>query len=260
MGYGTIGILGGMGPAAGLHFAQMLVSLNGAAKKDADHVHFVLHSYPRIPSRVDSFHHRTASPVPALVASLDRLEAHGADFGVIVCNTAHIYFEELVAQVSLPVIHMISNAARHAAGLATERPRAGLLATTATVKSGLYRRHFEAAGIEVVVPNDEEQGLVTSAIFGPETGIKATGMAVSREARENLSEAAARLRERTGVRHLILGCTELSFASSAVAWKGFGIIDPVDLLARTCLTMALSQADEDAPLSAQSRPRAPLLG
>ncbi len=37
-----IGRLGGMGPAAGGYFAQRLIALNTVAKRDAEHVTFIL--------------------------------------------------------------------------------------------------------------------------------------------------------------------------------------------------------------------------
>lgn len=55
-----IGILGGMGPAAGLYFAQKLITLNSQARTDAEHVPFILYSNPQVPSRVDSFLKQTA--------------------------------------------------------------------------------------------------------------------------------------------------------------------------------------------------------
>lgn len=239
MNHGKIGILGGMGPAAGLYFAQKLIALNTVAKKDSDHVTFILYSDPQIPSRVDSFLNQTASPVPLLAASLQKLESLGADFGVMVCNTAHIYFDEIANKVSLPLINMVENVAKHVSGLKLDSRKVGLLATTATVKSGLYSRYFNASGIEIVVPSDEEQKLVSSAIFESEFGIKATGMAASNAARRILAEVADRLRERTGIQHLILGCTELSFAIPTAAWEDFLVIDPVKVLAQTCLIRTL---------------------
>lgn len=242
MNSGKVGIIGGMGPAAGLYFAQKLIALNTFAKKDADHVPFILYSDPRIPSRVDSFLNQTASPVPLLAASLQKLESLGADFGVMVCNTAHIYFDEIASQVSMPLINMVENVAKHVSGLKLKSSEVGLLATTATVKSGLYSRYFNGSGIEIVVPSDEEQKLVSSAIFESEFGIKATGMATSNTARLILAEVADRLRDRTGTQHLILGCTELSFAIPTAAWKNFQVIDPVKVLAQTCLMRTLTSA------------------
>jgi len=235
-----IGILGGMGPAAGLYFAQKLIALNTRARTDADHVPFILYSNPQIPSRVDSFLKQTASPVPQLVASLQKLKALGADFGVIVCNTAHIHFDEIASKVPLPLINMVDNVARHVSAMETGVRKVGLLATTATVKSGLYARYFEGTGIELVVPSGEDQMLVSSAIFGAEFGIKATGLSPTDAARRSLAGVADRLRKRTGVQHLILGCTELSFTIPDAVWANFQIIDPVTVLAQTCLARTLS--------------------
>lgn len=239
MNHEKIGILGGMGPAAGLYFAQKLIALNTNARKDADHVPFILYSNTQIPSRVDSFLKQTTTPVPQLTASLQKLESLGADLGVMVCNTAHIYFDEIASKVRLPLINMVDNVVKLVSRMELEDQKVGLLATTATVKSGIYSRYFEGTGIVVVSPTDDEQMLVSSAIFDAEFGLKATGLASTDAARRILAGVADRMRKRTGVQHLILGCTELSFAIPTAVWENFQIIDPVTVLARTCLARTL---------------------
>jgi aspartate racemase len=180
--------------------------------------------------------------VPLLIASLQKLKSLGADFGVIVCNTAHIHFDEIASKIPLPLINMVDNVAKHAGAMGLNGQKVGLLATTATVKSGLYARYFEGTDIELVVPSDKDQMLVSSAIFGTESGIKATGLTPTEKARRSLAVVANRLRKRSGVQHLILGCTELSFTIPTAVWEGFQIIDPVTVLARTCLARTLSNA------------------
>jgi aspartate/glutamate racemase len=143
-----------------------------------------------VPSRVDSFLEKTASPAPFLTASLQKLVLLGADFGVMVCNTAHIYFDEIATKVNLPLINMEWNDAMHVSGLKLEGRVVGLLATAATVKSGLYPCYFNGFNVEIVITTDEEQDLVTSAIFESEYGIKATGI--------NTSDAAVRCAADTG--------------------------------------------------------------
>ena len=243
MNYETIGIVGGMGPYAGIYFAHKLISLNSIARKDADHVAFILHSDPNIPDLVDSFLIRSTSPIPMIVAALQKLKSQGADFGVIACNTAHIYFDEIAKKVGLPLINMIENTAKCVATQTLECPKIGLLATTATIKSGLYSGHFNSYGIEIIVPTDKEQTLVSSAIFGSEFGIKATGTTPSAIAQQNLAEVTDRLRARTGVQHLILGCTELSFALPTHLRETFHIIDPIELLAQYCLMRTVLQTN-----------------
>ena len=229
-----IGILGGMGPASGIHFAQKLVALNAGACTDSEHVPFVLHSDPRIPQRVDAFLHGQASPVPSIAAALGRLALLGADFAVMVCNTAHIYFDDIAARSPLPLVDMIDNTVAHVRR--TAPARVALLATAATVRSGLYARRLAAANCELVVPSESDQELLGEAIFDPRIGIKATGMCVGERARSIVQQVATHLRRRTGARHVLLGCTELSLLSDDPHWRDMTVIDPVTLLAQRCLT------------------------
>jgi aspartate racemase len=237
MARGKIGILGGMGTASGIHFAQKLIQLNGAARQDSEHASFILYSDPAIPSRVDAFMKQATNPADSIASSLQKLANLGADFGVVICNTAHIYYSEITNQVSLPLINMIDATATHIAQ-SFAGVKIGLLATEATVKSGLYARAFEMSRNVLVVPDAEGQELVSAAIFDPVFGVKSTGMSASARALENLRLAASRMREEHGVQHLLLGCTELSLSISDSNWNGFDVIDPVNILARTCLDRA----------------------
>lgn len=232
-----IGILGGMGTAAGLYFTQKLIELNASADKDSDHASFILYSDPHIPSRVDAYLSNTTSPSRAIASSLDKLSALGADFGVMICNTAHIYFDEIERRVSLPLINMVDNVALHVAQL-PHGSRIGLLATTATVRSNLYTRHFEAGGSTIVLPGEADQERISSAIFDPVFGIKSTRTSVHPHAQQCIADVAARLHSEQGVQYLLLGCTELSMAIPEPTWNGLTVIDPVRLLARTCLQRA----------------------
>jgi aspartate racemase len=232
-----IGILGGMGTAAGLYFTQKLIELNASADKDSDHASFILYSDPNIPSRSDAYLSNATSPSGAIALSLDKLSSLGADFGVMICNTAHIYFDEIERQVSLPLINMVDNVARHVAQL-PPGTRIGLLATTANVRSSLYARHFEASGSTIVLPGEADQESISAAIFDPVFGIKSTRTRVHPQAQQRIAEVAARLRSEQGVEHLLLGCTELSMAIPELSWQGMNVIDPVRLLARACLQRA----------------------
>ncbi|WP_082547995.1 aspartate/glutamate racemase family protein [Massilia sp. Root335] len=229
-----IGILGGMGTAAGIYFAQTLVELSSAVRGDVDYPSFVLYSDPLIPSRVDAYLEGTASPLPSIISSIDKLATAGADFGVIICNTAHIYFDEIERDTTLPLINMVDNVVSYLKS-GSRAEKVGLLATKATIRSGLYSRYFDGSVDVIVTPNDNDQDLVTSAIFDPEFGIKASGAVVKPQARELIVEVIRRMLRDYGVGKIVLGCTELSMAVREENLLGVEIIDPVKLLARACL-------------------------
>lgn len=236
--YRKVGILGGMGPAAGLYFAQLLIELNASANDDGGHVPFILNSDPAVPSRVDAYLRGGTNPSRPIAAALQALHDQGADFGVMICNTAHIYFNEVTSRTSLPLINMVENTSTHLLEHGHDGHAIGLLATTATVKSRLYARPIEARGGRLIVPEDADQERLSAAIFDPGYGIKATRTAPSEKACQVIADVATRMRDKAGVRHLLLGCTELSMTVRADTWQGLRIIDPVKILARTCLRHA----------------------
>ena len=99
-----------------------------------------------------------------------RLEAWGAAFLAMPCNTAHYYHPEIQAAVSIPVLHMIDlTAGRVAAGHPALR-RVGVLAATAVVRTGLYTAAFERLRRLTVYPWDAEQGRLMDAIRTIKTG------------------------------------------------------------------------------------------
>ncbi len=255
MTYRTIGILGGMGPAAGVHFARLLIDLNASANHDAGHVPFILSSNPRVPSRVDAYLRGGANPASSIATSLQALHELGADVGVIICNTAHIYFGEIARRTSLPLINMVENAASHIGKGGDDRGSVGLLATTATVKSRLYASALEARGARVIVPDDADQEAVSAAIFDSEYGIKATGYSPSEKAYRTIATVARRMKEKAGIDRLLLGCTELSLAMRSDTCEGLDIIDPVKILAQTCLRDAgIAPAHENENAAATTTP------
>src|SRR5262245_548985 len=96
----TIGVIGGMGPAATADlFAKLIAATN--AKLDQDHLHILIDNNPRIPNRNDAIAGRGPSPAPHLAASARKLQDAGADFLVIACNTAHAFQPEIEAAVSI---------------------------------------------------------------------------------------------------------------------------------------------------------------
>ena len=84
----TIGIIGGMGPAATADLMMKIISMT-AADSDQDHIPMIIDNNTRIPDRTAAILSGGADPVPEMTASAKRLETAGADFIIIGCNTAH---------------------------------------------------------------------------------------------------------------------------------------------------------------------------
>ena len=83
-----LGILGGLGPMSGIYFCEMITS-HTLAKKDNDHINFLLSSRATTPDR-SSFILGTShdDPAPIMIQEANRLHLAGADIIAIPCNTA----------------------------------------------------------------------------------------------------------------------------------------------------------------------------
>ena len=235
----VIGIVGGVGPYAGLDLQRKLLEQTVAAR-DQDHLPVIAVSWPgRIPDRTEYLLGRvTENPAGALLEQLRLLAGAGAGIAAIPCNTAHApaIFDIIRAGVAgfappLRLLHMIDETAAHLRIHHPTLTTVGVLSATGTWRARLYPAALESLGYRAVVPDEAMQNtLIHPAIYDPGYGIKATG-AVTARARADLTQAIAALREQ-GAEAILLGCTELPLAFLGRAYEGIPLIDSTLVLAR----------------------------
>ncbi|MEM7787874.1 MAG: amino acid racemase [Bacteroidota bacterium] len=238
----AIGVLGGLGPYAGLDLVRWIFDETNA-HRDQDHLPVALISYPgRIPDRGAWLTDQSApSPVPGMIEVLRRLDDAGCAVAGIPCNTAHArpIYDRLGEALDadgrdLRIVHMVDSIVEALAEVAPEARRIGVLATSASVASRLHRVGLEAAGLEAVVPDAAHQERVQDAIFEAEWGLKAQSAPPDARARQALLDAADRLVAR-GAEAVILGCTELPLAIPEAARGVVPFVNSTRALARTLI-------------------------
>ena len=152
----TLGVLGGMGPAATAEF-QRLLAVKAPADCDQEHPRMIVYSYTAIPDRTTFLLGKGPDPESGLLVGLKTLESWGADRLAVTCNTAHHFIDKFLAQglLSVPVIHIIDETVR----TCRERSPKGawLTATLGTMKTGLYQDHGAASGYRFRIPTPEMQ-------------------------------------------------------------------------------------------------------
>lgn len=219
----TLGVLGGMGPQATVDFLQKIVVATPASV-DQEHLPMLVHFHPQIPDRTQAIMGTGPSPLPALIGAARALEAAGAEFIAIPCNTAHVWFSEIAAALNVPVFHIADTSVDSVKAHGLKRP--GLLATKGTLASGIYNKRHQ--GLAWVLPEPcELEDWVMPAI----RAIKANRLEV---ARELLLQAGRRLIKR-GADGLVLGCTEIPVV---IKKRDFDVpvIDSTYALAKSCIT------------------------
>lgn len=246
----AVGILGGMGPAAGVDFARLFVEActellreRGLPVTDQAYPPHWLAQLP-VPDRSAALRAGGAAlepPLAMMSAGLAQLEAAGAVAVAIACNTAHAWHGQL--QARHPDIELLHIADETAAALrARGIGEAALLATEGTYRNGLYEKALLRAGIACRLPLPDERARLMEGIY---QGVKA-GDPVCAEA--CFVDVGQRLRARHGDLALIMGCTEIPLAlPAAPAAQGWTLIDPAQVLARALARRAYRPVAASTP-------------
>jgi aspartate racemase len=224
-----VGVLGGLGPAATVHFLHRVVQLTDA-HRDQDHVDLIVWQHGSIPDRSAFLLGHGESPEPVLVADAVALERAGARFIAIPCNTAVVWVEQMRAAVSIEVLDTVAETVDAARAAVPGLQRLGVLATDGTLLAGTYAAAAAVAGVDLLTPTAEVQQEVMSIIYD---GVKA-GEPVPRE---RFDAVVGHLRER-GAQAVALGCTELSVLYEDLGLTDPTVIDSIDALARRVVLRA----------------------
>ena len=216
----TCGILGGMGPEATIDLMRRVVA-HTRAGDDADHVRLLVDNNPQVPSRIKVLlEGGDVSPGPCLAGMARGLEAQGADFLCIACNTAHNWYAEVAQAVKVPVLDMIVLASAEAARL-VPGARVGLLASPAVRLTGLYEAPVRGFGLTPVYADENEEARLLGVIRAIKAGD--TGPQV----RADLASVVEHLCGK-GADVLIVACTELGVVGIEAPVP---VVDAADALA-----------------------------
>jgi aspartate racemase len=224
-----VGIMGGMGPEATADLFRKILAAT-PAKTDQEHLHILIDCNSKIPSRPAALLEGGADPTPLLQSTARRLERAGADFLVVACNTAHLFYDRITEAVRIPVLHIVDEAIGEAQRRYPELRAVGILAGRGAVRLRLYQDRLEAKGIAAVVPSEEDQDIVVSVINSVKAGDKGP------DVRAKIREVAARV-ARAGAQVVFTGCTELPLVledGDAVV----PVVDPTQALAGAAVRFA----------------------
>jgi aspartate racemase len=224
----VVGIIGGMGPEATLDLMRRVLAKT-PARDDQDHIHLIVESNPKIPSRIAHLIDGTgADPTPELIRIALNLQRAGAEALAIPCNTAHAYAHSIRRAVNIPLLDMVQLTVDQIAD-SRRVARVGLLASSAVLATELYARAFAGHGIAVVHParQDDVMSLIKAVKRG-ETGLDIQG-SLARTARDLADQADV----------LLVGCSELSVIAAGITAP---FVDSLDVQAQAIVSFATSAA------------------
>lgn len=237
----AVGILGGMGPAAGADFVRLFVQAcsaylqtHGCEVRDQAFPEHWLVQLP-IPDRTKALlsdPQGPAGPAPHMLQGVGRLAALGVRSVAVACNTAHVWHGQLQAMFpQLKILHMAQETALHLRQ--QQATQAIVLATAGTYQTGLYDAALRSQGIAPLCPDAAGVELLMQGIY---EGVKRADLALATEC---FGQVLAPLLQRYGNVPVIMGCTEIPLALPQAAQAcGACLVDPAWILAQALARQA----------------------
>lgn len=198
----TVGIIGGLGPETTAEFYLEIIF--GCYQKNKNNRPPIL--IWNVPLKYQIEEEILEKAVgeerctPYLIEAAKRLENGGADFLVMPCNSLHVFIEEIRKSVKIPVLSIVEETAKF---LKKKRiSKVGILATSSSLKHGLYGSVLEKEGIRYVLPDGFDQAKIGKMI---------NNIVLNRHANRDRKELLRIIDkfENMGVKEVILACTDL---------------------------------------------------
>ena len=224
-----LGVLGGMGPMASAVFMERLTAMT-EVQYDQQHIPAVLWSDPRVPDRSGAKLQGGEDSLPWLLNGIRHLEQASAKAIAIPCNSAHMWYSEMVAATKLPILHIVKATIDDLQSRGFRQAEIGVMGTAGTLKTAMYQQELESRGFAWIAPSEDE---MTKYCTPSIALVKANRIA---EAYAPAVECIRRLQQR-GAAAVVLGCTELPLAVPHQCRPALGIemVDSIDGLAKAAI-------------------------
>ena len=225
----TVGVLGGMGPAATVAFLQRLVDLT-PVERDQDHLHVIVDSNPAVPDRNRAVAGTGPSPAPILSEMARRLEAAGAELLVMPCNAAHAFAEAVTRATDVPFLSILDATVAEVRRRHPDVSAVGVLAAAGALDAHLYRDAFARVGLRAIEPEGPARKAFMSLLYRIKRGDRGGRV------RAEMAGLAMQL-VAAGAGAIVAGCTEvpLVLAQDDV---DVPLVDSIDALAAATVRAA----------------------
>lgn len=201
----TIGILGGMGPAASANLYYKIISVaqdKYGAEQDLDFPPIIIYSLPLVGFNETGF----TDPELVknqLIGAVKKLEKAGSDFIIVTCNTVHYFYDQMQESVNIPIISIIDETIKVAKK--DNFKKVGIISSESTQKLQIYQDKCAKFGIEALSVTLDQQRIINQVILNIMAGVH------GKKDTRVLNSIIENMRKQ-GAEVVILGCTEIPLA------------------------------------------------
>ena len=223
----TLGVLGGMGPAACAEFLRLLAR-DAPAENDSQHPKIIMLSDPETPDRSNGIMGLGEDPLPVIRKNLLQLVEWGADVLAVPCNTAHYFIDRFRDEIPVPLVHIVE-ATTEAAMELSKGNCSWLLATDGTQKSLIYPSCAAKMRYHFLKPSEGQQDKIQKCV----RTVKAGDMKTAGEIMHDVVSELWRERDVP----VTMGCTELPLAYYASGLPDDKQVSSLKALSDACIKL-----------------------
>jgi len=214
----TVGLIGGLGPESTIEYYRLIIAGYRERQADGSNPSIIINSVDLNQLLGWITANELSASTDYLLNAIEKLADAGVDFGALAANTPHLVFDELRRRSSIPLISIVESAGDAVLDLGMKR--VGLFGTRFTMQGSFYPDLFARAGLDIIVPREDEQdyihekylGELLKDVFLPKT-------------RDHLLAIVDQMKQREGIEGLILGGTELPLILREAAHNGVPFLD-----------------------------------
>jgi aspartate racemase len=228
-----LGIIGGLGPESTIDYYGRIIALYRQRTGGGSYPQFIINSIDLKKGLDFMDANNLTGMANYLVEEIGKLARAGATFGLISANTPHIVFDEVASRSPIPLISIVE--ATCAAAKALKLKRLALFGTRYTMQATFYPKVFSREGIELLVPDPEDQHYIhdkylnelVSGKFLPET-------------RAGLLAIVDRIKAKSDIEGVILAGTELPLILRDAEYNGIVFLDTTRIHCEAAVAEMLS--------------------
>jgi aspartate racemase len=218
----TLGIIGGLGPESTIDYYQRIIALYRERTGDGSYPEFIINSV-NLRKGLDFMDaNNLRGMADYLVQAINKLACAGADFAIISANTPHIVFDEVASHSPIPLISIVETTC--AAAKARNLKRLALFGTRYTMQADFYPRVFLREGIELIVPERDDQDYIHDKYFSELVPGKFLP-----ETRAGLLAIVDRMKAASAIDGVILAGTELPLILRGPGHNGIPFLDTTQI-------------------------------
>jgi aspartate racemase len=221
-----VGLVGGIGTKSTALFVDLLIARERVTQQKTPQFLLNCNSTINIGSTDRQY------VISALQNTVESLQRGGATHIGMICNTAHMYLEDLKQLFpTLTFINMIGSVCNYVEKRFGSTCRIGLIGTKQVCSGGLFPRFLTTA--KVISPPEEVVNLIDASTHGILNGKFHINIEdKEREILDVLIEQMRKMKDEQQIDVFVLACTDLtSIIKEKVYQEDLHVVDPMDILA-----------------------------